>query len=116
MKHLLIFLSLILMSGFVFADSPAKKPKTETVEIQTSAVCGHCEEKISNALTYTKGVVDFDFNDETKVVSVTYKTKKTSADDIRQATSAAGYQADEVPANQAAYDNLAPCCKKDGTK
>lgn len=116
MKHVLIFLALIAMSGFVFADSPVKKPKTETVEIQTSAKCGHCEERITNALTYTKGVVDIKFNDETKVVAVTYKKKKTSPDTIREAIAKAGYQADDMPANKTAYDALADCCKKDGVK
>jgi copper chaperone CopZ len=104
------------MGGFVFANESIKKGKTETVEIKTSAKCGHCEERITKALTYTKGVVDIDFNDETKVVAVTYKTKKTNPEALRKAISMAGYQADEMPANQAAFDALSDCCKKDGVK
>jgi hypothetical protein len=47
---------------------------------------------------------------------VTYKTKKTNPEALRKAISMAGYQADEMPANQAAFDALSDCCKKDGVK
>ena len=113
MKNFILLSLALLAFGFVSAEKP---PKTQTVEIQTSAVCGHCEENITKALTFTKGVIDINFNDETKVVAVTYKTKKTSPEQIRQTISEAGYEADEVPANKAAYDKLDACCKKDGVK
>lgn len=114
MKNLLILLPLVLMLGFVFGNNPAKKPKTETVNIKTSAQCGHCVEAISKALTYTKGVVDFTVDADTKVATVTYKTKKTSVDAIRTAINEAGYDADEMPANAEAYSKLSACCKKGG--
>ena len=109
MKNAILIFSLLLMAGFVMAKAPAK---TATIKIKTSAQCGHCEETISKALTFTKGVVAFEMNDETKVVTVTYKTKKTSPKKIREAITMVGYDADEVPANAEAYEKLSACCKK----
>jgi hypothetical protein len=50
----------------------------------------------------------------TKKVDVTFATKKVDAAAIRQAISKAGYDADDVKADQEAYDSLRKCCRKGG--
>ncbi len=95
--------------------SPEKKSKTAEIEIQTSAVCGMCKERIEHGLAYAKGVKYVELNSETKVVTVEYNTSRTDPDKIRTAISEIGYDADEVMANQEAHDKLPACCQK-GTK
>jgi len=103
---------LLLFSATVLFGQ--KPPKVQTADIKTSAVCGHCEETITEALTYHKGVLAMNMDMETKVVSVRYKTKKTSVEDIRNKIASLGYNADEVKANKDAYAKLSPCCQKPG--
>ncbi len=111
-----VVLILIALFGLFVGNAAALNaapPKTQSVTIQTSAVCGMCEETISKALIKEKGVKSVSMNIDTKAVVVTYNPKFTSPDKIRTAISMSGYDADAVPADAKAYDSLHACCKKD---
>jgi copper chaperone CopZ len=71
-----------------------------------------CEERIENELTYTKGVKFVELDDETKVVTIEYRTDKTSPEKLRKAIAGVGYDADDVEADATAYEKLPACCKK----
>lgn len=114
MNNTKIIITTILLLFSISAVFGQKAAKVQTAEIKTSAVCGHCEETISEALTYHKGILAMNMDMETKVVSVRYKTKKTSVEDIRNKIASLGYNADAVPANVEAYKKLSPCCQKPG--
>jgi copper chaperone CopZ len=85
----------------------------ETVKIQTSAVCDMCKETIEKQLAFTKGVTAAELDLKTAIVTVSYKTNKTTVDDIRKAINEVGYDADDSKATKEAYDKLHECCKKD---
>ncbi len=85
----------------------------ETVEIKTSSVCGMCKETIEKQMAFTKGVTAADLDVKTSILTVSYKAKKTTVEEIRKAINAVGYDADDSPATEEAYDNLHECCKKD---
>lgn len=85
--------------------------KVEEVAIQTSAKCGDCEVRIEDALNYMKGVKFAELNNETKVVTVRYKTKKVSLNEIKEKIASVGYDADDVKAQEAAIEKLPACCK-----
>ena len=88
-------------------------PKEKEIKIQTSAVCGMCEERIETNIAYEKGVKSVELDDETKIVTITYKSAKTNPKKLRKAISKLGYDADDVEADPKAYAKLPPCCKKD---
>ncbi len=85
--------------------------KVEEVAIQTSAKCGDCEVRIEDALNYMKGVKFAELNNDTKVVTVRYKTKKVSLNEIKEKIASVGYDADDVKAQEAAIEKLPACCK-----
>ncbi len=114
MKITKIIIASILLSFSTAAVFAQKAPKVQTAEIQTSAVCGHCEEAITEALTYHKGILAMSMDMESKVLSVRYKTKKTTVEDIRNKIASLGYKADEVTPTLEAFNKLAPCCQKEG--
>ena len=95
MKNLMIIAATVFMANVTFAQKGI-----ETVKIQTSAVCDMCKETIEKQLAFTKGVTAADLDLETFVVTVSFKSKKTSVDEIRKAINAVGYDADESPANE----------------
>ena len=66
----------------------------ETVEIQTSAVCDMCKETIEKQLAFTKGVTAAELDVKTAIVTVSYKTNRTTIEDIRLAINEVGYDAD----------------------
>lgn len=92
----------------------AEGKKTEEVKIKTSAQCDMCKERIEKALAFEKGVKKADLDLKTKEVTVTYNPKKISVEQIKKAIAGAGYDADEVKANDAAYAKLPKCCQKGG--
>ena len=111
-----IMLTMIVVSSVFITNQgysqDKKKKNYEEVQIQTSAVCGMCEERIEGNMAYEKGVKKVELNDETKVVTIGYDPRKTNPDNLRTAVSKIGYDADDVKADPVAYEKLPGCCKK----
>ncbi|MEC7863853.1 MAG: heavy-metal-associated domain-containing protein [Bacteroidota bacterium] len=106
MKKLMIILFSVLT-----VNAWAQK---ETVEILTSASCFEgpcCKERIEEEMQFTRGVTAVDLDIESKVLTVSFKTKKTDANKLRKAISLIGYNADDVKANKKAHNQLPSCCQ-----
>jgi copper chaperone CopZ len=108
MKATTLFLFLLL-TGLTFGQK-----KIEEAVIQTSAQCGDCKERIENKLNYTKGVVFGELDLDSKKVTVRYKTKSTSLQEIKQAIASIGYSADDVKAKEEDVLKLPKCCQPGG--
>jgi periplasmic mercuric ion binding protein len=106
---------ILILAGITFLTLNAASQtvkKTDEVKILTSAQCEMCKDRIETAMAYEKGVVKSNLDLETKILTVKYKTDKTTTDQIRKAVAALGYDADDVVANDEAYQKLPNCCKK----
>ena len=105
MKKLMIILFSVLT-----VNAWAQK---ETVEILTSADCVGicCKDRIEQEMQFTRGVTAVDLDIESSILTVTFKTKKTDADKLRNTISLIGYNADDVKANKKAHDKLPSCCQ-----
>lgn len=111
-------ITFIIMLGLALGSSSTimaqdEVPKEKEIKIQTTAICGMCEERIETNMAYEKGVKSVELDDETKIVTIVYKTAKTDPDKLRKAISKIGYDADDVEADPKAYAKLPACCKKD---
>lgn len=84
----------------------------KVVKIKTSSICGMCKNRIELTVNNLDGVKKSMLNLDTKIIKVKYNTDKLSATDIRAAIADVGYDADDMPAVQAAYAVLPNCCKK----
>jgi copper chaperone CopZ len=103
------FLLFIFITGKLVAQSTSGQAE---IQIKTSAQCEMCKNRIEEALAFEKGVKKANLDMETKVVTVVYKTSKTEPSKLRKAISKAGYDADDIKADQEAYNKLPACCKK----
>jgi mercuric ion binding protein len=83
----------------------------ETVQIKTSTQCEMCKERILEEMQFTKGVTAVALDVESQMLTVTFKVKKNSVENIRKIISSIGYDADEVKAEKSAHDNLPGCCQ-----
>ena len=85
----------------------------ETVQVKTSAECvvNCCKDRIEEEMQFTKGVTAVALDVESQMLTVTFKTKKNSVENIRTIISNIGYDADEVKAKKSAHDNLPGCCQ-----
>ncbi len=114
MKNLI---TLIIISFFAICAqnvTAQKTNSTETIVIKTSTQCEQCKQRVEKAMAYEKGVTSSNLNIEKAEFTVTYKPTKTSPEKLRLVISELGYDADDVPANVKAYNNLPKCCQKGG--
>jgi mercuric ion binding protein len=103
----------ILALLFVFGSAVAQKEVKE-IKIKTSAICGMCKDRIEHAVKFEKGVKLASLDVESKILTVSYRTDKTSPEKLRTVVSKTGYAADDIPADKKAYDKLHACCQKPG--
>ncbi|WP_394992892.1 heavy-metal-associated domain-containing protein [Emticicia sp.] len=111
-----ILVILLTISNLAIVGQPfAEPPKTAEIKIKTSAICGMCKKRIERDLGVSKGIVNSNLDLKDKVVTITYNTKKTSPEKIKQVISKIGYDADEIIADQKSHDALPDCCQKTST-
>ncbi len=106
LKNIIITAILTLCTVLGFSQS-----KFAIVKIKTSAICDECKKRIETNIGRETGVTKAELNLEQNILTVTYKPKKTSPDKIKIALTQLGYNADEMPRNAKAYDELPGCCK-----
>jgi cation transport ATPase len=75
-----------------------------------------CKETLEKAMAYERGVKSSNLDVESAILTVLYNSEKTSPEKIKKAISLVGYDADELQANEKAYNKLNACCKKDAHK
>ena len=90
-----------------------KNVKTATVKVYGN--CGMCETTIEKAANKNK-VSKADWNEETKMATITYDSKKTNVDAVLKSIALAGYDNQSFLAPDAAYNKLPGCCKYDREK
>lgn len=105
MKKIIAFL-------FLFSIVKATTAETDTIHIQTSAVCETCKKILENDLSFEKGVKKSTLDLETKILTVIYNSEKTNPEKIRLAVTKSGYDADSLAADPKAFKRLPECCKK----
>lgn len=111
MKTKVLILMMILFGVSLNVQAQKKSKRTDTIEIKTSAWNETCREIVMEVLAYEKGVVSFEFVENTKTVRCTYKSGTTTPVKIREAISNAGFDADDIKANPRAYKRLPGKCK-----
>ena len=110
MKRLIL---IILICFTNRAVGQINNKKIETTKIQTSAICGMCEDLIVyKNLAFEKGVKNAEMDLKTGVLTVKFRKDKTTLTHLRNLISSLGYSADSVKADSLAYENLHICCKK----
>ncbi|WP_276133866.1 heavy-metal-associated domain-containing protein [Polluticoccus soli] len=108
MKRLIVFLSIITSSIFVFAQETAKDVVTEKYKVEGN--CKMCKKRIENA-AFIKGVKRAEWDKESHELTVTYKPSKTNAEAILGSVAKVGYSSEKAEADKAAYNNLPACCQ-----
>ncbi len=89
-------------------QSQIQNAKTETVKVYGN--CGMCETTIEKAANKKK-ISKADWNDATKMATITYDSNKTTLDAVLKNIALSGYDNQNFLAPDAAYNKLPACCK-----
>ena len=112
-KTILCTSIIIVLVLFSSIGKSQDNPNSAEIKIKTSAVCGMCKETIESNLVFEKGIKKSSLDVKVGILTVIYNPKKTTPEKIRLSVSKLGYDADEIPADEKAYNKLSSCCKKD---
>lgn len=100
--------SIILVGIALVSANAFGATKKETVKVWGN--CGLCKKTIEKSLKGVEGIESASWDKTSKILSVSFDDSKITMKKIEQKVAAAGYDTQNVKANDAAYDNLAKCC------
>lgn len=112
MKSIILMATGILLST-VMVQAQISNAKTEIIKVYGN--CVMCETTIEKAANKKK-ISKAGWNEETKMASITYDSKKTTLDAVLKNIALAGYDNQRFLAPDAAYNKLPGCCKYDREK
>ena len=98
----------LLGTSMVFAQA-----KTEKFEVKGN--CGMCEKRIEKAAKAVEGVTAADWNQETKMLEVSFDESKTTGHKVQMAIAKVGHDTPMHKATDEVYNELPGCCKYDRT-
>jgi copper chaperone CopZ len=95
---------------FAFMAAQWAQAQKESISFRVEGVCGMCEDRIEGALD-VPGVVVADWDLETKMLSVVYRSKKITEQELHDLVHAVGHDTSAGKATDDEYAGLHGCCK-----
>jgi periplasmic mercuric ion binding protein len=102
----------ILFSLFISNTSFAQKDTVKKETVKVWGNCGMCKTKIEKAAK-AAGATKANWNEDSKMLQVTYSTNKSSNTKIQEAIAKTGYDTQDFTADNTAYAKLHGCCQYD---
>jgi periplasmic mercuric ion binding protein len=106
--------TIFILLSTLFLNFGLQAQKTQEVQIQTSAECGDCKQRIEDKLNYVGGIRFAELDVPSKVLTVKFQQAKISLTEIKKIISEIGYDADEIKAIPEAVQALPKCCQPGG--
>ena len=110
MSKAIILMAVVGLLSITVSNAQIKNGKTEIVKVNGN--CGMCETNIEKAGSKKK-LYKTEWNVDTKMASITYDSKKTTADAVLKSIAHSGYDNATFLAPDEAYNKLHGCCKYD---
>ncbi len=92
-----VFFFVFVFSFVLEAYSQESTKEKKVVKILTSLDCQACVEKINKNIAFEKGVRKIEADLETKIVTITYRSDKTTPEKLAKAIRKLGYTAEILP-------------------
>lgn len=105
-----IMMTITLLLSVMVMNAQIKNAKTDTVKIYGN--CGMCKTKIEKAGNL-KNIAKVDWNEVTKMATLTYDESKTNQDEILKRIALVGYDSEKFLAPADVYSKLPNCCQYD---
>ncbi|MET0634438.1 MAG: heavy-metal-associated domain-containing protein [Chitinophagaceae bacterium] len=113
MKRTVLLTALVtLFSLGVFGQNKPLKA-LETAKIKTpNVLCEDCKKRLTTYLDRYDGIQSTVVNFRKGELTIKYWTDRINIEEIKTAIANAGYDADDIPAEEGAYKRLPKTCKK----
>lgn len=108
--RMLIATALFLTSFYSYSQNQSEgKWKTDTLKVE--GICGMCEDRIEEACNLSKGVKISDWDKDSKMLVVTYNTKKTDLNEIAGELNKVGHDNEISKSTDKQYGKIHQCCR-----
>ena len=107
MKNLLLLTSVLLLISLSAAAQATKKAVIKTPGLH----CEKCKSKVEFYLSRQEGIVTVNSDYRKKTTTVTWITDRTNIEEVKAHISNAGYDADDVEAEEYTYKRLPKECQ-----
>jgi len=107
----ILFLALVA-SAFAMESNAQTKPVLLATIKTPNALCEQCKIRIETYLKRHDGVAEATVNYRKGETRVKYITDRINIEEIKTAIANCGYDADDIPATEDAYNRLPLTCKK----
>lgn len=101
---------LLTFAFAIFSVTTFAKETLTKASFKVSGNCDECKKRIEKAAKHD-GVKSAVWNEETKIITVSFHPAKTSVDRIQQNIAKVGYDTDKYKATEIDYKNLPQCCQ-----
>ena len=101
---------IILCIGLIFSEKIQAQSTIQTITITVKGNCDECKERIENAADI-KGVKTSNWDEHKQAITVTFDSKKVTADQIETSIAKSGHKTSHQAADLKAYNGLPACCK-----
>ena len=108
-----IIMSFVLLStlSWVIVDTKENTPKEKkTIKFKVEGICEMCKETIEAAVS-VKGVKFAEWDKQSKILTVVYRTDKITEDELHHRIAASGYDTEKVKATDVQYSKVHTCCR-----
>lgn len=105
---LVAFFAVLVVAG-CNTQNQNKKASSKTEEIKVLGECGMCKTRIEDAMKID-GIAEAVWNQETKLLRVTYNPALITSDDIQKKAASVGHDTDKYRADDDVYASLPGCC------
>jgi copper chaperone CopZ len=114
MKSVKIFLAVLIMTAFGTSLSAQVQESSQSSGIKTESIkvwgnCIMCKDRIEKAVK-AEGASDATWDSKTKLLAVTFDTKKTSIDALSKKLASVGHDTEKYKAPDDVYSKLPGCC------
>lgn len=99
------------LNGFSQDNGPQTLVVKTSIQCDHCIQCGSCGPRIYESLKALRGIRKVKIDPEENTISVRFNSSKATAEQIKKAITEAGFAADDMKANEAAYARLDACCK-----
>jgi len=107
MKHIILLGGILLSCLF----SNTLFSQTDTTSIFVDGLCGMCKERIEKAALEVDGVVNADWSDDSRMLTVATGNEAFDEDQLHRAVTEVGHDTKKYKASDEAYAKLHDCCK-----
>ena len=112
MKHLT--LTALAIAGLITTSFAQQKVNDKAVIKTPEASCDLCKARIENYVSHQYGIISVVVDTKKRTTTVTWITDRTNIEEVKTDIANAGFDADDVTAEETAYLKLPRECKKTG--